>query len=303
MNETKVIPIYSISEFCNTLQIDNIKVVSFSNEACTAAEFDANHRHEYYEIGWLKRGKGIHTIDAVDYPYAGSVLFLLSPGQMHKIKPIERGEGYVIKFLPALFKDSRDMDEYLQNTGLFDNIETQPVIPVTSSLHVTLDDVLSKMDAEFNVNEEDKENILLSYLKILITHISRLKKVLTPQAIPHMDSNLKLFRDYKIAIERNFKKQHGVQYYAELLATQPRTINTASRKCIGKTAGELIDNRILLEAKRELYYGDKSIKEIAFELGFDDPAYFTRFFKKLTGVSPIEYKMRLGEKDSSLASA
>ncbi|MBS1755081.1 MAG: helix-turn-helix domain-containing protein [Ferruginibacter sp.] len=285
-------PIFNIRQHCDTKDVKNIKIAALNEKSCTIAEFEENHRHQYYEIVWLKRGSGVHNIDMVNYKYEGSTLFLLSPGQMHLIKPEEKPDGYVIKFLPSLFRDAKDMDEYVLNTTLFDNIQVEPMIKVSSAAHTAFEDVFAKMDAEFNVDEEDKEKILLSYLKILITHINRLKKNKITQTAIKTDINLKLFQDYKIEVEKHYKKEHGVQFYADSLFTQPRTLNSLSQKYAGKTAGEIIADRIILEAKRELYYSTISVKEIGYALGFDDPAYFTRFFKKQTGVSPNEYKVQ-----------
>lgn len=88
--------------------------------------------------------------------------------------------------------------------------------------------------------------------------------------------------------------------YARKLMTQSRTLNSLSKKYTGKTAGAIITDRIILEAKRELYYNTSSIKEIGYDLGFDDPAYFTRFFKKQIGVSPQEYKQTFFPHSNSL---
>lgn len=286
----KEAPVFNIREHCRDVDVKNVKVASFSKEVCAMIELEENHRHEHYEIIWLRKGKGVHNIDMKNYPYSGSVLFLLSPGQMHQIKAEVPADGYVVKFMDSLFSDTKDMEEYLLHTGLFDNIQAQPMIKVSSSAHTVFEDLLKKMETEFCADEEDKEKILVSYLKIFITHINRLKKSQANTETVHADSQLHLFQQYKTTVEKNFRREHGVQQYADKLYTQARTLNALAKKYAGKTAGEIIADRIILEAKREMYYNRMSIKEIAYSLGFDDPAYFTRFFKKQTGISPQEYK-------------
>ena len=101
-----------------------------------------------------------------------------------------------------------------------------------------------------------------------------------------------LFREFRIAVERHYKTKHTVQEYAVHLNTQARTLNSLARKYSQKSALELIHDRIILEAKRRLYRESKSIKELGYELGFDDPAYFTRFFKKNVGSPPHYFKTR-----------
>jgi len=104
------------------------------------------------------------------------------------------------------------------------------------------------------------------------------------------DPGYELFRQFKIEIEKKYRKEHSVQYYANALNTQPRSLNTVSQEYAGRSAGEMIQERILLEAQRYLYHEIKNVKEIAYDLGFDDPAYFTRFFKKHTGFAPQYFK-------------
>lgn len=289
----KEAPVLNIADYCSDKDIRNIKISSFTEEACTIAEIEENHRQDYYEIVWLKKGSGNHIIDTVNYPYNGSVLFLLSPGQMHRIYPKEKAEGYVIKFQTALFSGVKDMEEYLIKTNLFDNIQSEPVLNLNASIHATIQEIMNKMETEFNTKEQDKEKILLAYLKILLTHISRLKRITVSQGQVSADLNFSLFQKYKSEIEKHFRKEHSVESYAGRLIIQARTLNSLSKKYSGKTAGELIADRIMLEAKRELYHNIKSIKEIGYDLGFDDPAYFTRFFKKQAGISPLDYRMEV----------
>ena len=125
--------------------------------------------------------------------------------------------------------------------------------------------------------------MMLAYLKILITHINRLKKNNHSLEAINADGNLNLFQQYKILVEKNFRKQHGVQFYADQLHVQARTLNGVAKKYADKTAGEIISERLLLEAKRALYYNINSIKEIGYDLGFDDPAYFTGSSKNNQG--------------------
>lgn len=188
-------PIFAIGDNCTDKNISSIKVGAFSDKACVAAEFQEGHRQQYFEILWLKSGAGNHVIDTVSYPYSGSVLFMLSPGQLHQIHPVEKGEGHIIKFTASLFSDNRDLDEYLIKTGLFDNIQSEPLIKLNASIHTVLEDVLKKMEAEFNTEEEDKEKIMLAYLKILLTHISRLKKINITREAAGIDGNFPCFKN------------------------------------------------------------------------------------------------------------
>lgn len=283
------IPVNNINEFCQENAIDYFKVSNFSIESCTINEFMENHRHNHYEIIWLKKGKGSHHIDGQKFSYNGSVLFLLSPGQVHKIEQEEKGEGFVIKFLPELFKNQKEVEEYLIDSLLFDAIEAFPVINLTAAQYKVFEDLFYQITVEFNTSEIGQQQILASFLKILITNITRVKHL---QQTYNFTSDLghNVFRNYKIAIEKSFKSIHSVNEYVALLNTNARNLNSITKKFSNKTAGQIIADRIILEAKRYLHHNTLSIKEIAFELGYDDPAYFTRFFKNNLGISPQQYK-------------
>lgn len=288
--QRKIIPIYNLGDNCSTGDLHTLEVSPFSNASCTASEFGPHHRHHYYEIIWLKNGSGVHHIDTTSYPYNGSVLFLLSPGQIHQLQQSENAEGYVIRFLPAIFGDVASIHDFILSTQLFDNVQASPLLKVPVTQFNVIEDLFLKISIEYNGHENDKEQILGAYLKILMTQIARLKRQQEISQRYEMDTGFTLFRNYKLAIEKHYTAIHLVRGYADLLHVQPRLLNTVARKYAGKSAGELITERILLEAKRYLYHNLESVKEIAFALGFEDPAYFTRLFKKHTGLSPIEYR-------------
>lgn len=281
--------INTLNQFCEENTLEFFKVSGFDIESCTVNEFHEDHRHDHYEIIWLKKGKGIHHIDGQKFNYNGSVLFLLSPGQVHKIEQEEKGEGFVIKFSEELFKDQKEVDEYLIDSLLFDTIDAFPVISLTASQYKVFEELFYQITVEFNTSEIGQQQILSSFLKILITNITRLKHIQGAYQYKP-ESGYEVFKKYKVHIEKNYKKLHRVNEYADELKTTSRNLNAITKKFSNKTGGQVIADRILLESKRYLYHNNLSIKEIAFELGFEDPAYFTRFFKNHIGVSPQQYR-------------
>lgn len=143
---------------------------------------------------------------------------------------------------------------------------------------------------EFNTADNIQLEMLQMLLKRLIIIITRLAKV---QYIPGTglnDDKLDTIRKFNLLVENNYKKQHQVQFYAKELNKSPKTLSNLFALYNHKSPLAVIQERILLEAKRLLYYTDKSAKEIAFELGFDDAAYFSNFFKKSTAQSPSDFR-------------
>jgi AraC family transcriptional activator of pobA len=245
---------------------------------------------EFFEIIWIKNGTGSLLIDLEPHEYSGSVMFILAPGQIRGLNSKDISDGYSLRFKASVFETQNDFQNHILDTCIFDNEKSCPLISIPETAEPVIDELFKQIIAEQNLSEEDSETIVGACLKILVTHINRLKRKKVNATITTNTPQYKLFRQYRLAVERNYRQQHDVEFYAGLLNTQPRTLTGTSRLFAGKTAGELIRDRILLEAKRGLYNEALTIKELCFSLGFEDPAYFSRFFKKYTGQTPQEYK-------------
>jgi len=143
---------------------------------------------------------------------------------------------------------------------------------------------------EFNTSDNIQRDMLQMMLKRLIIIITRLGKeqYLTDPALT--DDKLDILRKYNLMVENNYKKQHTVQFYASQLNKSPKTLANFFALYNHKSPLVVIQERVTLESKRLLMYTDKSSKEIAFELGFDDAAYFSNFFKKQTGYAPSDFR-------------
>jgi AraC-like DNA-binding protein len=138
--------------------------------------------------------------------------------------------------------------------------------------------------------------ILVSYLKIFLITCSRLKAEQQPQASAQMEGLKEPFilQNLKDAIEQHYNTKHSPNDYAELLNITPKALAKVVKGYFNKTLTEMISERIIIEAKRELYLTSKSVKEIAYQLGFTDEHYFSRFFKNNADVSPQLYRETVG---------
>jgi AraC family transcriptional regulator, transcriptional activator of pobA len=156
--------------------------------------------------------------------------------------------------------------------------------------------VLEQMKIEMQNPALAQYELLVSYLKIFLITASRLKKeqqsvtssVIKENSAPFILQNLKNF------IEQNFKTKHSASDYANLLNISSKALAKITKNHFNKTLTDLISERIIIEAKRELYLTNKAVKEIAYELGYDDEHYFSRFFKNNAEVSPQMYRDTVG---------
>lgn len=135
--------------------------------------------------------------------------------------------------------------------------------------------------------QEDMLRMLLKRLIIIVTRLAR-QQFLTNNELT--DQKLDIIRQYNLLVENNYKTQHRVKFYADQLNRSPKTLANLFALYNNKSPLAIIQERVFLEAKRLLIYTDKSSKEIAYELGFEDAAYFSNFFKKMASQSPSEFR-------------
>jgi AraC family transcriptional regulator, transcriptional activator of pobA len=143
---------------------------------------------------------------------------------------------------------------------------------------------------EFETVDNIQEDMLRMLLKRLIIIVTRLAK---QQFLPEhglSDPKLAIIRQFNMLVEDHYKEQHSVKFYADQVSRSPKTLSNLFALYNHKSPIAVIQERVLLEAKRLLLYTDKSAKEIAYELGFEDAAYFSNFFKKNTTVSPSDFR-------------
>jgi AraC family transcriptional activator of pobA len=252
-----------------------------------ACKIDHNAQQDSYSIYWIKEGKGTYNIDFEKYSFDDNVLFFLSPGQVFTVDKEEVKNAYKLSFVRDFYCIQIHDKEVACNGILFNNIYETPFVKPCKNDTKKLSFILESLIEEFQQNETAQYDMLQSYLKQFIICAVRVKK---ENHILKEDTETRLFKDFSLLVEQNFKTLHTVTDYAKRLGISPKSITKHFQKMGTKTPLELIKNRILLEAKRQLIYTDKSVKEIAFELGFNDPAYFTRFFSKAILKSPLQFK-------------
>jgi len=155
--------------------------------------------------------------------------------------------------------------------------------------------VLHQMKTEIQNTDLAQYESLVSYLKIFLITASRLKnqQLEEMKSIPNSKEPF-ILQNLKDAIEDNFKTKHSAGNYADLLNISAKALAKISKNYFNKTLTDLIAERIIIEAKRELYMTNKTVKEIAYELGYDDEHYFSRFFKTNADVSPQLYRETVG---------
>lgn len=261
----------------------SLSVVQFE-KACVV---NKPEQVDSYTIYWIKEGKGTYHIDFEEYSFDGTIIFFLSPGQVFSVSSEKIKEAYKLSFKRDFYCIQTHDQEISCNGVLFNNVYDMPfVIPKAKDIQ-RMSLLVEDLIEEFNHTDSGQYDMLQSYLKQFIIHSVRIKK---DDFVVKEEAETKLYKDFSVLVEQNFKELHSVSAYAKRLGMSPKSITKHFQKLGTNTPSDFIKNRIILEAKRQLLYTEQSVKEIAFELGFNDPAYFSRFFTKATQQSPLTFK-------------
>lgn len=252
-------------------------------------KIDDPHRHNYYTVLIINKAKGLHKIDFNNYSLDKRQIYFVAPGQMHQIIEKEKSEGYAMIFsCNFLIKNAIPLS-FISSLNLFHNYgQSPPLLPDKEQFN-RIENFLKQLFSLFHSNTEMKDLSIGAYLKLLLIECNNICEM-NPVESDIITSAGNLLRTFKIEVDKNYKKEHSTNFYAGQLNISSDHLNRSIKSKTGKTAKEYIQTRIVIEAKRLLYFSDLSNKEIGFELGFNEPANFSAFFKKHTQFSPSKFK-------------
>ena len=287
------IPTY---DFCKTLEGGRHFEFSKLEESYTPYDAAAPHRHNYYEVLYFKESGGWHEIDFNSFPVQGSTLHFISPEQVHLLRREARVTGFVLSFSREFFFGDPSGTGFIDSLPFFDNPGVQPLLLVgDAALATEMDQLLLKIQDEYASGHDDSGEMLRIYLTALLIHARRMY-------IPHTGNGIslpprsELTRRFKELVEEKFRQHKSVAAYAGMLNITAGHLSDTIQKDTGRTASEIIQQRVVLEAKRLLFHSSKSVKEIAFELQYEDPSYFSRFFKAHAELTPEQFRSDIREK-------
>ena len=282
------IPVYDICSIDRTSKC-NLLIERFGQYLKKHYEnLHRSHRHSFYHFVLFLKGKGSHTIDFERMAVKPYQIYFMIPGQVHSWHFESDMEGYVVHFEASLFSGFLQNTQYLEQFQFFKGNSQDGVIQLPAAVHKKVVELFESMLSEILENTEqnmDMIRLLLLELFILIDRAgdAKKRKIIAPQ-------KLTLLRNYQQLIDKHFRDIKLPKEYADLLYITPNHLNALCQDLLGKTAGDLIHERVILEAKRLLTNADMTVTQIAYNLNFQDNSYFNRFFKKEVGVTPDEFR-------------
>jgi AraC family transcriptional regulator, transcriptional activator of pobA len=268
------------------------KVFEFDNNSY----FDHIQRNNYFTLILITKGTGKATVDFSVYDFGADTFFAFYPYQPFMLSTHTNIEGFAIHFHHDFFCIHRHHKEIGCNGILFNNIYQQPFILLEEDSKKSILSLIRQVTEEMKTGGMQHDEVIISYLRVLLIVATRIKVEQQSVSLSVEIDSKQLFvlQNLKDAIEDNFKLKHSAGEYALLLNLSANALAKITKTYFNKTISDLIAERIIIEAKRELYLTKKTIKEIAYELGYEDEYYFSRFFKANAEVSPQLYRDTIG---------
>jgi len=250
---------------------------------------DEPHRHDYYTVLLVKLARGKHIIDFCEYLLAPNQLFFVSPGQVHQVIEFEKSFGYAILFSTQFLIENNIPLFFIDDLALFNDYGESPPLQINEDESILLSGFAEEIISADKSGLKFKEQAISSYLKLFLINSNNLCS-LSDDNTQRREAGNTILKNFKELVNKNYSTWRQTTEYANALHVSPDHLNRVVKSMVGKTAKEIIQSRIILAAKRLIYFSALSTKEIGYQLGFSEPANFSAFFKNHTGFSPSAFK-------------
>ena len=246
------------------------------------------HRHSFYHLVLFTKGKGTHRIDFNTFAVQPYQIYFMAPGQVHSWHFTGTVDGYIVHFNESLFSAFLQNSHYLERFAFFSGNSEESICNLMPGLHKEVVKLFESMLLETGESKEHYLDVIRLKLLQLFVLVDRQCSSKKEKKVPQQ--KLVLLRSFKQLIHQHYRTLKLPKEYADLLYVTPNHLNALCVDLLGNTAGDLIRDRVLLEAKRLLTNADMTVTEIAYDLHFRDNSYFNRFFKKNVGLTPDEFR-------------
>ena len=244
------------------------------------------HKHDFYQIFAVTKGEGWHEVDFYRYPVCPFQLHFTKLGQVHEWHMSRDTTGYLIEFSREAITRSTSLNHRTWDVEQIPDRVDLSKAPKQLRAHIL--SLFALMRDEYENEAPDFELALRHYLMPVLIDLHRF---CGGRVGPARESD-SLVDHFRSLVECHFKKEHGVEFYAKKLKTTSKALTMRVSRATGKSARTVIHGRCILEAKRMLGYSKLTLSEVGYEVGFSDPGYFTRFFRKSTGLRPGEFRLK-----------
>lgn len=289
--------------------MENLKRLKFVNSQCPTSQFDLRklekaftkeefkpllenlHLVEFYLIVFITKGEGFHTVDFTTYRFRAGSIFTIRKDQIHRYHISPTTEGYMIFFTEQFVSACFDEKESQKIIQLFNELLGSPKIQLSETELSDISARVKRMEYEyFNEKDEHTLSIIRSELQILIAKLSRNKN--QSEQNPTDTKYLREFIRFQALVESNITKNSRVGYYAKEMGLSAKTLNAVTQNILNKSAKAFIDEIYITRIKRLLLNTEYSVKEIAYQTGFEETTNFYKFFKRQIQLTPEQFRAK-----------
>ena len=243
-----------------------------------------------YKILWSKNASTKIRIDDYELSLKENEIIFCTPLNVMEI-PMDSESLFAFVFNKEFFCIHTNDDQVSCHGFLFFGSSQPPTITLSDKESDDFKGLVHLFKEDLLIKDHLQGEMLRSLLKRLLIQSTRMAKNVLPQPTI-TNAHMNIIREYNILVEKHFREYHHVKDYASLLFKSPKTLSNIFPKYSDKSPIMVINDRILLEAKRLLLYSDNSTNEISAELGYKDPGHFSKFFKKHEGLSPSVFRKK-----------
>lgn len=252
---------------------------------------DLPHRHDYYTVIAVEKAQGSHQIDFQTYPLSPFTVFFIAPEQIHQLDSNgNQLQGQVLLFTVDFLQSYAISLEHLTEMELFFNCDESKPLQLSDLEWPRVQFFLQQIAQEYQSPQKNNLDALGAWLKLFLLECQRLKSARHLKNEARTTRQAEIVRTFKKEVENHFREWRLVADYARSQNLTSNYLNEIIKSETGASAKDIIQNRLLLEARRLARYSDLSVKEVAYELGYEDVAHFSKFFKKNQGLAFSDFR-------------
>lgn len=247
-------------------------------------------KEDYYTLCWIKNGINHIEINKKKYKNVSNSVFFLTPDFNWKIYKDDNkaSSGYLLYLPKSILDYPAFKNLHITQVRIFKSIDEIPKINLTPGIEIRVKSILEMLDELISTNLPNKDVAILSLLNTFFVYCDGQCNIKT--FISENSQKAALVYRFKKKIDKQFSECHEVSFYANLLNVSDKYLSECVKSVLGTNAKRLIDEKLIMTARHELKFTDKTIKEIAYELGFSSPDYFSYFLKKHTQSTPSQIR-------------
>ena len=281
MRATAAIPVIDFKEY-----MPDAEFIIMTSESCNVPHHaTVPHRIAGYKVSLLLEGKMSINVDFKQRDVVAPAILFLSPEQVSHLTNHNN-----IKSIHFAFSKDYIINDVRNTLSCWECMFSQIVIPVTSNKDLNeLKTYANLIQQEFTQLRHQKDLVIRNLLNAFLITAARLGTCKTKLTVMNSSQN-KILQQFRTLIDDHFLSKTQVTEYADMIYITPGHLNDTIKTVTGRTAKQVIDEKRITEAKRLLFWGELTVKQIASHLNFEDDAYFNRFFKKHTGQTPALFQ-------------